>query len=271
MDKQKKIVILGVSGRMGQRLVQAVEENPNTKLVGATERPGHDWVGLDLGLVMFGKKNGILVSDEPIKNFIDTDAVIDFTSPAATISHSVLSAQARIVHVIGTTGFSQEQIKKIKMAAQHAIIIRAGNMSLGVNLLVQLTKQVSAVLDKQYDIEILEMHHNKKIDAPSGTALMLGEAAAKGRGITLEDPSKHSIFNRREERVKGKIGFASLRGGDVVGEHDVIFSALGERLVLRHVATDRMVFARGAVKAALWGVNKDPGEYNMFDVLGLPG
>jgi len=269
MPKPIRIAILGVSGRMGQMLVRAVAENQKVMLVGVTERPGHDWIGKDIGIMTSGKQNGIIVSDKPINVFVNTDAVIDFTSPEATVAHSILSAQARIIHVIGTTGFSKEQIKKIEIASQHAIIIRAGNMSLGINMLTQLTKQVSAALDDQYDIEIVEMHHNKKLDAPSGTALMLGGAAAKGRQISLNNPSSQSIFDKKSERARGEIGFASIRGGDVVGEHDVIFSAPGERIVLRHIATDRMIFARGAIKAAIWGIKMDPGNYDMIDVLGL--
>ena len=264
-----KISILGASGRMGRMLLKAVMENKATKLVGATEKEDHEWIGQDVGKLTLGQENGIFISDNPHEIILRSHAIIDFTQPDVSLYYSTLAAQARIVHVIGTTGFSKNQIEKIELAAQHATIIRAGNMSLGVNLLKVLTKRVAMVLGEDYDIEILEMHHNKKIDAPSGTALMLGEAAATGRDIILEDPSERSIFDLKAERNKGSIGFASLRGGDVVGEHDVIFSSLGERIVLRHVATDRMIFARGAVKAALWGVDKDPGDYDMTDVLGL--
>lgn len=269
MSKTMQIAVVGASGRMGQMLVKAISDDEGAILVGVTERPGHDWVGKDIGRLLKGEANGIIVSDDPIDIFSRAEAVIDFTIPGVTISHAVLAAQARIVHVIGTTGFSNDQLTSLEVASEHATVIRAGNFSLGVNLLVQLTQQVAAALDEDYDIEILEMHHNKKIDAPSGTALMLGEAAAMGREIPLNDPSESSIFDSREKRKKGSIGFASLRGGDVVGEHDVIFSALGERIVLKHVATDRMIYARGAVKAAIWGMHKGPGQYNMTDVLGL--
>ena len=264
-----KIVVLGASGRMGQMILRAVRENKVTTLVGAIEPSGHDWIGRDIGELVFGEQNGVLVSDQPHSVILRSHAIIDFTYPKVSIDYSALAAQARIVHVIGTTGFSKTQLAQLELAAQHAAIIRSGNMSLGVNLLTQLTERVARALNKEYDIEILEMHHNKKIDAPSGTALMLGEAAAAGRKIALEDPTKGNIFSSKEERKSGSIGFASLRGGDVVGEHDVIFSALGERIVLRHVASDRMIFARGAVSAAIWGVNKEPGSYDMIDVLGL--
>jgi 4-hydroxy-tetrahydrodipicolinate reductase len=269
MANPVKISVLGASGRMGRMLLQAIIENENTILVGASEKTDHDWVGKDVGILVFGKENGIIVSDQPIDVILASQAIIDFTHPDVSVVYSALAAQARIVHVIGTTGFSKNQLETIELAAQHATIIKAGNMSLGVTLLTQLTRRVAKALDEDYDIEILEMHHNKKLDAPSGTALMLGEAAASGRDTLPKEPTKKSIFELKSERKKGEIGFASLRGGDVVGEHDVIFSASGERIILRHVATDRMIFARGAVKAAIWGVTKGPSLYNMVDVLGL--
>ena len=264
-----KISVLGASGRMGRMLLKAVMENTGTSLVGATEQDGHNWIGQDVGKITLGKENGIIVSNQPRDVVLKSQAIIDFTHPTVSIQYSTLAAQARIVHVIGTTGFSNSQLNKIGLAAQHATIIRAGNMSLGVNLLTILTKSVAKALGEEYDIEILEMHHNRKIDAPSGTALMLGEAAASGRKISLNSPADKSIFDLKAERKKGSIGFASLRGGDVVGEHDVIFSSMGERIILRHVATDRMIFARGAIAAAIWGVGKVPGEYDMTDVLAL--
>ena len=168
-----------------------------------------------------------------------------------------------------TTGLSGTDLAAINAAARHAVIIRAGNMSLGVNLLTQLTKKVAAALDADFDIEIVEAHHNKKVDAPSGTALMLGEAAAEGRGVALDEVSDRGRDGITGARKRGDIGFTAIRGGDIVGEHDVIFAAAGERIILRHVATDRAVFARGALKAALWGQKKAPGEYDMVDVLGL--
>ena len=182
---------------------------------------------------------------------------------------SVAAAQARCVHVIGTTGFEDAHLAKIAAAARHTTIIRAGNMSLGVNLLTALTRQVAKSLDADWDIEIVEAHHKHKVDAPSGTALMLGEAAADGRGVALKDVADRGRDGITGARAKGDIGFTAIRGGDVVGEHDVIFAAAGERIVIRHLATDRMIFARGAIKAALWGKNRKPGEYAMTDVLGL--
>lgn len=269
MSQTPGIVVTGASGRMGQMLIRTISESEACRLVGAVERKGHAWVGRDVGAAMGGASLGVVVTDDAIEAFAKAQAVIDFTAPAATVEFAGLAAQARAVHVIGTTGLSGPDLAAITAAARHAVIIRAGNMSLGVNLLTQLTKKVAAALDEDFDIEIVEAHHNKKVDAPSGTALMLGEAAAEGRGVALDEVSDRGRDGITGARKRGDIGFSAIRGGDIVGEHDVIFAAAGERIILRHVATDRAVFARGALKAALWGQNKAPGEYDMVDVLGL--
>lgn len=263
------IVITGGSGRMGHMLIGAVMASDACHLVGVLEREGHAWVGQDVGVAMGGAANGVIVSDDAIATFAKAQAVIDFTSPAATVAFSELAAQARAVHVIGTTGLTEYDIAAVNRAAHHAVIVRAGNMSLGVNLLVQLTKKVAAALDEDFDIEIIEAHHHHKVDAPSGTALMLGEAAAEGRGVPLKDVSDSGRDGITGARTRGDIGFSAIRGGDIVGEHDVLFAAAGERIKLSHIATDRTIFARGALKAALWGQDKKPGAYDMFDVLGL--
>ncbi len=263
------IVVTGVSGRMGRMLVETVRASDQVRLVGAVERAGHDWIGQDLGTALGQAAMGVVVTDDPLEAFAKAQAVIDFTSPAATVGFAALAAQARAVHVIGTTGLSEEDLAAIKAAARHAVVVRAGNMSLGVNLLVQLTKRVAAALDADFDIEVIEAHHNRKVDAPSGTALMLGEAAAIGRGVRLEDMRDAAREGITGARTRGHIGFSAIRGGDIVGEHDVLFAAPGERIVLRHIATDRAVFARGALKAAIWGQGQTPGEYDMVDVLGL--
>ncbi|MDO5604344.1 MAG: 4-hydroxy-tetrahydrodipicolinate reductase [Paracoccus sp. (in: a-proteobacteria)] len=263
------IVITGVSGRMGQMLVRVIAGSGRARLVGAVEREGSPWIGQDLGALTGGAATGVIVTDDAVSAIAQAQAVIDFTTPAATVAFAELAAQARAVHVIGTTGLSGEDLAAIARAARHAPIIRAGNMSLGVNLLTGLTRRVAAALGTDWDIEIVETHHRHKVDAPSGTALMLGEAAAEGRGSALDDlrtPAREGITGARET---GSIGFAAIRGGDVVGEHDVIFASEGERVVLRHIATDRAIFARGALTAALWGQDKGPGEYDMMDVLGL--
>jgi len=263
------IVITGASGRMGQMLVNTVLNSNSARLIGALERPGHTWIGRDLGAVMGGAEVGINVTDDPLELIARAQAVIDFTAPAATMDFATLCAQARCVHVIGTTGLSEADLKHLSAAARHAVVVRAGNMSLGVNLLTQLTKRVAAALDEDFDIEIVEAHHNQKVDAPSGTALMLGDAAAEGRGVALDNVSDRGRDGITGKRERGHIGFSAIRGGDIVGEHDVIFAATGERIILRHIATDRAVFARGALKAALWGQGRRPGEYDMLDVLGL--
>ena len=263
------VVITGVSGRMGQMLARLVTESDKMRLVGAVERAGSDWIGRDLGEAMGGQANGVTVTDDAVGAIAKAQAVIDFTTPAATVAFAELAAQARAVHVIGTTGLEADDLAAISRAARHAPVIRAGNMSLGVNLLMGLTRKVAAALGTDWDIEVVEAHHRHKVDAPSGTALMLGEAAAEGRGASLEElrtPAREGITGARRE---GTIGFAAIRGGDVVGEHDVVFAAPGERIVLRHLATDRAIFARGALQAALWGQDRGPGEYDMMDVLGL--
>ena len=263
------IVVTGASGRMGQMLVRTILDSDQARLVGAVVRPGNPWIGRDLGQAMGGAPLGITVTDDAVGAIAGAQAVIDFTSPAVTVAIAELAAQARAVHVIGTTGLEPADLARIKAAARHAPIIRAGNMSLGVNLLVGLTRKVAAALGEDWDIEVVEAHHNRKVDAPSGTALMLGEAAAEGRGHTLDElrtPAREGITGAR---VHGSIGFSAIRGGDIVGEHDVIFASTGERVILRHVATDRAIFARGALRAALWGQDKGPGEYDMADVLGL--
>ncbi|WP_170549890.1 4-hydroxy-tetrahydrodipicolinate reductase [Ruegeria atlantica] len=263
------IVITGASGRMGQMLIKTVTDSDQARLAGVVERTGHDWIGQDVGTAMGGQALGVTVTDDPLEAFSQAQAVIDFTAPEATLEFAALAAQARCVHVIGTTGMSDEQIAALEPASRHAVIVRAGNMSLGVNLLVQLTKKVAAALDEDFDIEVIEGHHHHKVDAPSGTALMLGEAAAEGRGVNLADVSDRGRDGITGARKRGDIGFHAIRGGDIVGEHDVLFAAPGERIVLRHLATDRAIFARGALKAALWGQGKAPGQYDMVDVLGL--
>ncbi len=263
------VAVTGVAGRMGRMLVAALAERDDAVLAGATEQPGHDWIGRDLGEAMGGTPSGITVSDDPLEVFAAARAVLDFTSPAATVAHAEITAQARLVHVIGTTGLGEDELARIAAAARHATVIRAGNMSLGVNLLAVLTRKVAEALDADFDIEIVETHHRMKVDAPSGTALMLGEAAAEGRGVSLGEVAERGRDGHTGQRRRGDIGFAALRGGDVVGEHEVIFAGAGERIVLGHVAGDRMIFARGAVRAALWGQNQKPGEYSMIDVLGL--
>ena len=269
MSSLTGIVVTGASGKMGQMLVRMIAASDRVALVGCIERPGHAWIGRDIGEAMGLGQLGVLVSDDPLDAFARAQAVVDFTSPAASVEFSALAAQARAVHVVGTTGLEPDHHRRLDLAAHHAVIIQAGNMSLGVNLLTRLTQKVAQALDADWDIEIVEAHHRMKVDAPSGTALMLGQAAADGRGVALTDARVSGRDGITGTRAQGSIGFSAIRGGDIVGEHDVIFAAEGERIVLRHVATDRAIFARGALKAAIWGQGQKPGRYDMMDVLGL--
>ena len=266
---QPGLVVTGASGRMGQTLIRLSQGSDKLRLVACVERAGHPWIGRDVGEAMGGSPLGVKVTDDALEAFSKAQAVVDFTAPAATVEFAALAAQARAVHVIGTTGLEPQHLAKIEAAARHATIIRAGNMSLGVNLLVRLTQKVAEALDADWDIEIVEAHHRMKVDAPSGTALMLGQAAAAGRGVSLDNSKVSGRDGITGARHKGTIGFSAIRGGDIVGEHDVIFASEGERIVLRHLATDRAIFARGALKAALWGQGKKPGQYDMMDVLGI--
>ncbi len=264
-----RLVVAGAAGRMGRMLVQAIHATPGMVLGGALERKGSNALGLDAGELAGIGKSGIVITDDPLEALVKADGVIDFTTPAATIELAAVAAQARIVHVIGTTGLAETDLAKIEAAGRHAVIIRSGNMSLGVNLLAGLVRRAAKTLGVEYDIEIVEMHHRMKVDAPSGTALLLGEAAADGRGISLKDHSARGRDGITGARKDGDIGFASLRGGTVIGDHTVTFAGPAERIELSHRAEDRSLFARGAVRAALWGMGRKPGVYSMADVLGL--
>ena len=264
-----KLAIMGAAGRMGRELVRAIHSIDGCTVAGAIEPPGSIAIGQDIGLLAGIGNSGVLITDDALGIVAKVDGILDFTIPKATVEFAGLAANARIVHVIGTTGLSDADDKMIKAAARHATIVKAGNMSLGVNLLTAVTRKVAEALDEDFDIEVLEMHHKHKIDAPSGTALMLGEAAAAGRKISLKDRGVRVRDGHTGARGRGDIGFATLRGGNVVGEHSVIFAAEGERIVISHIATDRGIFARGAVKAALWAKGKGPGFFSMADVLGI--
>ncbi|WP_321500273.1 4-hydroxy-tetrahydrodipicolinate reductase [Breoghania sp.] len=264
-----RLVVVGAGGRMGRQLVRTVTEMPGVTLSGAIERAGSDLLGQDAGVLAGVGELGVPLTDDPLKAFIEAEGVLDFTLPDATVAFAELTAQARIVHVIGTTGLDDEKQAKIEAAARHAAIVKSGNMSLGVNLLAELVRSAARALDEDFDIEIVEMHHRHKVDAPSGTALLLGEAAADGREIPLSERSVRVRDGHTGPRPVGDIGFATLRGGSVVGDHTVIMAGEGERIELTHRAGDRAIFARGAVKAALWARRQKPGLYSMADVLGL--
>lgn len=265
-----RLVVVGAGGRMGQAMVRAIHSADGVVLSGAVEREGAPQLGKDAGELAGLGPLGIKITDDPLPVFAKADGVLDFTAPAATVAFAGYAAQAHIVHVIGTTGCSPDDEAKIRAAARHTAIVKSGNMSLGVNLLSVLVEQAARALDAaNWDIEVLEMHHRHKVDAPSGTALLLGEAAAKGRNIALTDKSVRVRDGHTGARPAGSIGFATLRGGSVVGDHSVLFAGEGEMIELRHQALDRSLFANGAVKAALWARGRKPGLYSIRDVLGL--
>ena len=264
-----RIAVAGAAGRMGRTLSRIVHESEGVALAGGLEAEGSGHVGEDMGTLAGLGDIGARITDDPLELLRQVDAVLDFTTPAASLAVADLAAQTRIVHVIGTTGFTADDEARIQAAARHARIVKSGNMSLGVNLLAALVRQAAQALGEDFDIEIVEMHHRHKVDAPSGTALMLGQAAAEGRGVALDKFSERGRDGITGARAPGAIGFASLRGGDIVGEHDVLFAGAGERVVLRHIATDRAIFARGALRAGLWGLDRKPGVYGMADVLGF--
>ena len=264
-----RIVIPGAAGRMGRMLVKAIDGTPGVALAAALEMPGSIALGQDAGLLAGVGNLGVPITDDPLVAFERADAVIDFTVPAATVAFAAMAAQARIAHIVGTTGLTAANLAQLAAASQRTVVVRSGNMSLGVNLLAALVKRVAQTLGPEFDIEIAEMHHRLKVDAPSGTALMLGEAAAAGRSVALEQAAVRSRDGHTGVRNAGDIGFATLRGGTVIGDHTVIFAGAGERVELSHKAEDRSLFAQGALRAALWAKGQAPGLYAMTDVLGL--
>jgi 4-hydroxy-tetrahydrodipicolinate reductase len=264
-----RLLIAGAGGRMGRTLLRAALEWPGIKLAGAVERAGTSVIGEDVGVLAGRGPAGVRVSENPAPLLGATDVIVDFTSPKSSLEFAALAAKAKVAHVLGTTGLSAADEEKVAEAARETVIVKSGNMSLGVNLLVALTRQVAKALGDEFDIEILEMHHRAKVDAPSGTALMLGRAAAAGRGVDIDTRRAAPRDGETGARRPGDIGFAALRGGSVVGDHSVIFAGPAERLELTHRAEDRMIFARGALAAARWAKGKEPGLYSMADVLGL--
>jgi 4-hydroxy-tetrahydrodipicolinate reductase len=262
-----RLIVAGAGGRMGRTLVKAIAETPGLALAGALEGADSPLLGQDSGQLAGLGNNGIVLTADAKALLPKADGVIDFTVPKATVALAGLTGGK--VHIVGTTGLSADEENAIERSAKAATIVKSGNMSLGVNLLAALTRRVARTLDQSFDIEVLEMHHNKKIDAPSGTALLLGRAAAEGRGIDLNARSVRVRDGHTGARTLGDIGFATLRGGTVVGEHTVMFAGPAERIELSHRAEDRMIFARGALHAALWARGREPGLYSMMDVLGL--
>ena len=264
-----RLIVAGAGGRMGRALTRVISETSGAVLAGALEAPGSELLGRDAGVLAGLPANGVLLSADLWSLSAEADGILDFTVPGATIANVAIAAERGLVHVIGTTGLSMSDDAVIKSVTSRAIVVKSGNMSLGVNLLAALVKRVAQSLDDSFDIEILEMHHKAKVDAPSGTALLLGEAAAEGRKIALDKHSARGRDGLTGARKAGDIGFASLRGGSVTGDHSVIFAGPMERIELTHRAEDRTMFAQGAVKAAMWARNQKPGFYSMADVLGL--
>ena len=264
-----RIGITGCAGRMGQALVREILGTAGAELAGGTERPGSPDLGRDIGQVAGLDPLGLPVSADAAALFAASDAVIDFTSPAASVAHAALAAASGTALVVGTTGLKAPDTAALHAAAAGAAIVHAPNMSLGVNVLMALVERTAAILGPEFDIEIVEMHHRHKVDAPSGTALGLGRAAAAGRKVELDAVKETVRDGITGARAAGKIGFATLRGGDVIGDHSVIFAGDGERLELAHKASSRSLFAKGAVRAALWTKGQAPGVYSMRDVLGL--
>ncbi|VAW20493.1 4-hydroxy-tetrahydrodipicolinate reductase [hydrothermal vent metagenome] len=265
-----KIVVTGAAGRMGAAIIKALVAEDALALHAGLERAGSNAIGKDAGIIAGLPPLGIMINDDIEQALDGADAIIDFSAPAASVALAKEAAKRSLVHVIGTTGCTLKDEQDLLAAAKAgAIIVKSGNMSLGVNLLAALVKQAASALGDDFDIEIIEMHHNKKVDAPSGTALMLGEAAAGGRKIDLEANAIKSRQGIVGARKQGTIGFATLRGGTVVGEHKVIFAGPSERLELTHKAQDRGLFATGAIRAVIWASDQKPGYYSMSDVLGL--
>ena len=264
-----KIGIVGCAGRMGRMLVARVLSTDGCELAGGTERPGHEAIGQDLGRLAGLEPLGLAAGDDAGALFDTSDTVIDFTGPDTTAGHGSLAAERGVALVVGTTGLDRPHLEALNLAARRTPVVQAANMSVGVNLLLGLARQAAALLGDDYDIEIMEMHHRHKVDAPSGTALALGEAVAQGRGVGLDDVAQKVRDGHTGPRRRGDIGFAVSRGGDVAGEHSVIFATDGERLQLTHKASSRAVFAAGAVHAALWCRDREPGLYTMRHVLGM--
>ncbi len=264
-----RTIVCGAAGKMGRRICALVSEDKDMQLAGAVEIKGSPSIGQDAGVVSGIQPLGVSIKDN-LKDVIeDGEVVIEFTTPDATVEHVRIAADSKKPIVIGTTGLKDKQIEEIEKFSAIIPIVLAPNMSLGVNILFKLVKEVASILGEDYDVEIVEMHHRHKVDAPSGTALKLAELVAEGLGVDLEEAG---VFGRKGligERKPKEIGIMSLRGGDVVGDHTVIFAGLGERIELTHKASSRDTFARGALRAAKWIVDKLPGLYSMQDVLGL--
>ncbi|WP_375651300.1 4-hydroxy-tetrahydrodipicolinate reductase [Bartonella sp. AA78NXGY] len=265
-----RLTVVGANGRMGRELITAIQQRKDVELCAVLVRKGSPFVGKDASALIGSDSLGISITDNPENAFSNTEGILDFSQPEASILYANYAAQKSLVHIIGTTGFSKTEEEKIANFAKYTTIVKSGNMSLGINLLANLVKKAAKALEADdFDIEVYEMHHANKVDAPSGTALLLGQAAAEGRNVMLKNVRVNERNGHIGKRKKGTIGFSCSRGGTVVGEHSVIFAGSNERIVLSHTAQKRSIFANGALKAALWAQNHESGLYSMFDVLGL--
>lgn len=262
-----KIGVTGITGKMGKAIARLVDEDPIVQMASGLVRVGNGFDGSDIGELLGKEKSGRLITSNVDEFFANCQAVIDFSAPALSLDCAKKASETGKVFICGTTGFSEEEKRQLTAYAESCVIVWSSNMSVGVNLLMSLAEKVASVLRDDYDIEIVEMHHKDKIDSPSGTALSLGAAAAKGRSSSLKEIGQMSRVGKDNKRKRGEIGFASMRGGDVVGDHTVIFAGNGERVELTHKASNREVFGSGAVRAAIWGSNQKPGFYLMKDVL----
>lgn len=264
-----KIGIIGAAGRMGRVLVQEVLANPACTLSGGCDRAESPFINKDLGILAGGEPCGITLHSDLEGLIKNSDGVIDFTSPEASLATAALTAKYKVVHVIGTTGLTDKQHTELQKFSKETPIVWSSNMSIGVTILNALTEQAARILGEGYDIEILEMHHRHKKDSPSGTAITLGKAAAKGRNLDFNKVARYSREGIVGERPADEIGFATLRGGSVIGDHTVIFASDEDRIELTHKSSSRHIYAKGAVRACLWANGKKPGLYSIKDVLGV--
>lgn len=264
-----KVAITGVAGRMGRRILSLLREEQGIKIIGATERKDHSVMGRDAGVVAGGEQIGVLVSDRIEEAAFDADVIVDFTAPVATLAHAEYASKTGKAMVIGTTGFSEDEKKKLESLAKRFPCVMSPNMSIGVSVMFEVAKKLAQSLGDEFDVEIIEAHHRFKADSPSGTALKLGEIVAEALGRDFKKVSRFERYGRIGERGKDEIGIQTIRGGDIVGEHTLIFCGIGERVELAHRALSRDNFARGAIRALKWVVGRPPGIYTMKDVLGI--